>query len=87
MLNAKAVKVTLTLPDGRLKVMAIEADAKIVNAISMRLLMAAMSGEVAAIREVMERVDGKALQRVDMSTAARLEIVEEIVDHAPEVQS
>lgn len=65
MLNSKAVSVVITLPDGSTKTLSIKADAKLRHALSARLIMAGLSGDISAIREINDRLYGKPVQQVN----------------------
>lgn len=67
LLDGKAVKTTITLPDGSRKTWNFTASTSLRKALAIRLLARAIAGDIAAIREVLNRVDGMPTQPIDLS--------------------
>lgn len=62
--GATSASVTITMPDGSKKTLELETDKPIKYALALSLVAKALGGDVKAMQEVLNRVDGKAPETI-----------------------
>ena len=78
MMDSKEIEISLTLPSGVVKKIGIKSDKTIKQSIIAAMIREAMTGNLQAAKELIDRVDGKVTEKIDVKNSHGVVVFEEI---------